>query len=821
MSTVSPQSLSATGQVTIIGASIQNQTLTAVTETITDPDGLGTFSYQWNSDGVAIPAGNGNSTFTLTEAQVGTLINVTVSYVDGLGTAESVASAFSDVVVNANDAPTGGVTISGTLTQNQTLTANSTLGDADGLGQVLYQWFADGEPFFATNLSEMVLDEAQVGKSIHVTANYVDGHGVVERVSSAATAAVVNVNDVPTGAMTVVGTAAQDDTLAALSTLVDPDGLGVIHYQWNVDGTALAGATASTLTLGEAQVGKDITLTAGYTDGQGNAELVTSTATGPVANANDWPAGTVVIAGVMRQGQVLTASNTLSDVDGLGSIVYQWSANGVAIANAVGPTLALALPQVGKTIAVAANYTDGHGTAESVVSSPTAAVAAALSAPIFATGTDSADLLMGGDDSDTLIALGGNDTLIGLGSGDTLNGGLGLDTAVYANAAATYAIKKTVTGLSVASADGTDALIDIERLQFSDTTMAFDTDGNAAQAYRLYFAAFNHVPDKGALGNSIVNMDHGLSLQQTADVLLRSTEFQTLYGVNASDTQFVTQLYTNALHRSAEPAGLAYWVNQIGNHLQTRAQVLANFSESVENRTAALPSLQNGISYTDPNHLTAPTLGGFVTGTAAADLLTGGVSNDKLVGLGGADSLDGRAGIDIAVYSGTRASHTVTTSATGLRVVDITGLDGTDSLNNVERLQFSDESLAFDVAAGAGQAYRLYQVFDRIPGKAELGSWIAAMDGGLTLPQVAHAFVVSPEFETLYGVNPTNAQLVDALYSHTLHRPAEAAGQAYWINQLTSGLQTKDQVLVGFSESTENQAALVGVMQLGVEYFPG
>ena len=95
------------------------------------------------------------------------------------------------------------------------------------------------------------------------------------------------------------------------------------------------------------------------------------------------------------------------------------------------------------------------------------------------------------------------------------------------------------------------------------------------------------------------------------------------------------------------------------------------------------------------------------------------------------------------------------------------------------------------------------------------------MDGGLTLPQVAHAFVVSPEFKTLYGVNPSNAQLAYALYSHTLHRPAEAAGQTYWINQLTSGLQTKDQVLVGFSESTENQAALVGVMQLGVEYFPG
>ena len=54
---------------------------------------------------------------------------------------------------------------------------------------------------------------------------------------------------------------------------------------------AIAGATASTLVLGEAQVGKAITVTASYTDGHGTAESITSAASAAVANVNDAPTG--------------------------------------------------------------------------------------------------------------------------------------------------------------------------------------------------------------------------------------------------------------------------------------------------------------------------------------------------------------------------------------------------------------------------------------------------------------------------------------------------------------------------------------------------
>jgi hypothetical protein len=58
-----------------------------------------------------------------------------------------------------------------------------------------------------------------------------------------------------------------------------------LTYQWNADGVAIAGATASTYTLAATDVGQAITVTASYTDGEGTAETVTSLPTGNVEPA--------------------------------------------------------------------------------------------------------------------------------------------------------------------------------------------------------------------------------------------------------------------------------------------------------------------------------------------------------------------------------------------------------------------------------------------------------------------------------------------------------------------------------------------------------
>jgi hypothetical protein len=60
---------------------------------------------------------------------------------------------------------------------------------------------------------------------------------------------------------------------------------------------------------------------------------------------------------------------------------------------------------------------------------------------------------------------------------------------------------------------------------------------------------------------------------------------------------------------------------------------------------------------------------------------------------------------------------------------------------------------------------------------------------------------------------------VDLLYTNALHR-ARALGDDYWTHQLDSGV-TRAQALIGFSESTENQASRIGVIQGGIELSVG
>ncbi len=63
--------------------------------------------------------------------------------------------------------------------------------------------------------STYTLTQAEVCKTVTVSVSYTDGGDTLETVASAATEAVVNVNDAPTGSVTVTGTATQGGTLTA------------------------------------------------------------------------------------------------------------------------------------------------------------------------------------------------------------------------------------------------------------------------------------------------------------------------------------------------------------------------------------------------------------------------------------------------------------------------------------------------------------------------------------------------------------------------------------------------------------------------------
>ncbi len=144
---------------------------------------------------------------------------------------------------------------------------------------------------------------------------------------------------------------------------------------------------------------------------------------------------------------------------------------------------------------------------------------------------------------------------------------------------------------------GTQALGAVTRLRFADSVLALDVDGAAGKGYRIYQAAFNRVPDAQGLGYWIGVLDRGAQVVDVASGFVNSAEFNALYGENSSDETFVTRLYNNVLHRAPEPGGFAFWINSLRVGV-SRAQVLADFSESAENKSGVAQAISNGISYT-------------------------------------------------------------------------------------------------------------------------------------------------------------------------------------------------------------------------------
>jgi hypothetical protein len=129
-----------------------------------------------------------------------------------------------------------------------------------------------------------------------------------------------------------------------------------------------------------------------------------------------------------------------------------------------------------------------------------------------------------------------------------------------------------------------------------------------------------------------------------------------------------------------------------------------------------------------------------ILGSLGNDVLVGNGGNDTLQGRTGNDALDGGPGLDTAVYSSARNNYTITQNANGsFTVTDKTGADGTDTLQNVELLQFSD----------------LTQTLPWIASISSSGIGITNGDGHLNAGKTVALTVTVSEAVTVTGGTPT------------------------------------------------------------------
>ena len=195
----------ATGAPAIDGTPRAGQTLTAEISSIDDVDGLSdaVFNFQWMStsgDSDMHIADATDSTYAVSDDDVGNTIKVRVIFIDDAGHEEWLTSAPTPTVVRRpNTRATGAPTIDGTAQSGETLTAViSSIDDFDGFDSAAfnYHWLAnDGNSDTviedATD-SSYELSDGDIGKTIKVRVSFTDGRNYDESLTSEPTAVVIS-----------------------------------------------------------------------------------------------------------------------------------------------------------------------------------------------------------------------------------------------------------------------------------------------------------------------------------------------------------------------------------------------------------------------------------------------------------------------------------------------------------------------------------------------------------------------------------------------------------------------------------------------------
>ena len=185
----------------------------------------------------------------------------------------------------------------------------------------------------------------------------------------------------------------------------------------------------------------------------------------------------------------------------------------------------------------------------------------------------------------------------GLGFG-RIAGTAGTDTAVFTGILADYTISFSSTKQLATVSDtslgrnGSNALVNFERLQFSDLSINLSTPviassiakPNLTRIEELYVAFFNRVPDADGLAYWVQQFKGGQTINQIAALFYDiGIQYSTLTGFSASmnNTDFINLVYKNVLGRKdgADADGLKYWNAELGAGVQ-RGQLVSTILDA-------------------------------------------------------------------------------------------------------------------------------------------------------------------------------------------------------------------------------------------------
>ena len=403
---------------------------------------------------------------------------------------------------------------------------------------------------------------------------------------------------------------------------------------------------------------------------------------------------------------------------------------------------------------------------------------------------------IGGSGDDTLIGNSSNNQLIGVSGNDTVvfTGNYASYTIAYNRTSAHFTITDKTSGR-----DGSDDVFGVEYFRFADITRsASQLMVSAVDSAAPTVSIFS--PSDGVTGVSttvnIVLTFSEMIQRGIGSILLKNAAGTTIEAFDAASSD---RLLISGSTLTIDPTDTL--ANDIHYYVTLDSGTIKNLAGNG----------YAGISTYD-----------FTTATGIDYL--GTVGNNILASTPGNDSIDGGLGTDTVLFSGNRSDYTITPIiTTGGYILSGEG-DGTDTLINIERLNFEDKNIALDmgVTESGGEAVLIIGALvgpSRLNDSALVGELIGYFDAGNTLHDAATLLVNSGTVNRLAGGSSTN-DFVNLIYRCVIGHEATASDTAELAGLIDGGSYSRVDFLaiVAGIELNQTHVGLFGLQQTGIEF---
>jgi hypothetical protein len=165
-----------------------------------------------------------------------------------------------------------------------------------------------------------------------------------------------------------------------------------------------------------------------------------------------------------------------------------------------------------------------------------------------------------------------NERLFNTAGSDVWDGGLGMDSLIYFHPSSAFTLTRTNSStwtiLDKSIASTIDTVRNIERLQFTDKSIAFDLDGNAGTTAKILGAVFgkDSLIQQNYVGIGLSLLDQGMSYDTLSSLALDAANVR-------SPLQIVNLLWNNVMGIKASDSDLAPYIRLLENGMTPGALV--------------------------------------------------------------------------------------------------------------------------------------------------------------------------------------------------------------------------------------------------------